>query len=338
MRPFLTTLAVLAAATSIHALAREDYLSATENFIQQYLSPNNEKVAHSINSTLFAENVTGTVDILRTSSSLELTTSPPAFSFDGRELATEYLFGFFVGQAKDATDPSPYGIPVSYKYSALMIQEPYVQASVKFGFYYPVLNTTVPVQIDIWFLFNDNLEVQQYDLVLRRAAWAFEDLAPYLTPFMAARLSLPQNTSQPTILRSYFTQKICSTALSYCNGTNQQYSSFEDCEEQLGGKDLGEWFRAGDDNLVCRNLHVPMVPLRPQVHCEHVGPSGGDMCIPRNYSQVVLDEHFPAGFLAQQPHQVSGDASSSPSSPSPPTDDDEEDGDDDEEWKRQEEE
>ncbi|WVQ77240.1 hypothetical protein IAR50_006923 [Cryptococcus sp. DSM 104548] len=309
----LALLALLATATGIHALTKEDYLNATENFVRQYLSPNNVQVADSINSTLFAENVTGTVDI--------------STNFDGRELATEYLFGFFVGQAKDATDPSPYGIPVSYTYSALMVQGPYVQASVKFGFYYPVLNTTVPVQIDIWFLFNDNLEVQQYDLVLRRAAWAFEDLAPYLTPFMAARLSLPQNTSQSDILRAYFTQKVCSTAVAYCNGTNQQYDSYQDCETQLGEKDLGEWFRAGDDNLVCRNLHVPMVPLRPSVHCEHVGPTGGDMCIPRNYTQVVLDNHFPAGFLAQQPLQVSSLDDSSSSSTGEDNDSDDE-GDD----------
>jgi hypothetical protein len=36
-----------------------------------------------------------------------------------------------------------------------------------------------------------------------------------------------------------------------------------------------------EDNLVCRHLHVPMLPLRPNVHCPHIGPSGGGMCIDR---------------------------------------------------------
>ena len=47
-----------------------------------------------------------------------------------------------------------------------------------------------------------------------------------------------------------------------------------------------------EDNLVCRHLHVPMLPLRPSVHCPHIGPTGGDMCLPR-YARVNLYPSFP---------------------------------------------
>lgn len=28
----------------------------------------------------------------------------------------------------------------------------------------------------------------------------------------------------------------------------------------------------------CRYIHRNMVPIRPNIHCAHIGPSGGDMC------------------------------------------------------------
>jgi hypothetical protein len=52
-----------------------------------------------------------------------------------------------------------------------------------------------------------------------------------------------------------------------------------------------------EDNLLCRQLHVPMVPLRPEVHCPHIGPSGGDMCIPRCVVLVRSHSSSPPSIL-----------------------------------------
>ncbi|KAK4688062.1 hypothetical protein P7C73_g2063, partial [Tremellales sp. Uapishka_1] len=68
-----------------------------------------------------------------------------------------------------------------------------------------------------------------------------------------------------------------------------------DLSTNFDGRELSTM---GENNLLCRALHTPMLPLRPAVHCPHVGPTGGDMCIARDYRQVVLDSHFPAGWLA----------------------------------------
>lgn len=56
--------------------------------------------------------------------------------------------------------------------------------------------------------------------------------------------------------------------------------------------------RSTEDNLVCRHLHVPMLPLRPSVHCPYINPTGGDMCIARDYRQVVEASRCPNGWIA----------------------------------------
>ncbi|WVW82297.1 hypothetical protein I302_104303 [Kwoniella bestiolae CBS 10118] len=268
----------------VGALSEYQVLQVVKGFADSYLAPENVEVARSINSTLFAEDVTGTADL--------------STNFDGRELSTEYLFGLFVNTAEDPDDPSPFGSPVSYNVTALLVQHNYISTSIKFQFHYPILNETVPVQIDAFMQVNEKSEIQQYDVSFRRWAWATDLLIPKLIPYMAASLNLSNETEQSAILRQYLSTKICKTAMQYCTGANEQYRNEEECMGFLNGREIGEWYRMGEDNLVCRHLHVPMLPLRPSVHCAHIGPTGGDMCIARDYQQVVMDSHFPQGWLA----------------------------------------
>ncbi|KAK8865951.1 hypothetical protein IAR55_001100 [Kwoniella newhampshirensis] len=271
---------------SISSLALSEYeaLSVLKDFADSFLAPNNARIAHSINSTLFAPDVKGTADV--------------STNFDGRELSTEYLFGLFVNTAADPTDPSIFGTPIAYNVTALVVEHQTISTSIKFEFHYPVLNQTFPIQIDAFLLINDQKQIQQYDASFRRWAWATDVIIPQLIPHMAARVSLPSTANDSTVLREYFTQKICHAAMNYCNGTNEQYDLYEHCADFLNGREVGQSYRMGEDNLACRQLHVPMVPLRPSVHCPHIGPSGGDMCIPRDYDQVVLASHFPVGWVA----------------------------------------
>ncbi|KAB2576609.1 Secreted protein [Lasiodiplodia theobromae] len=60
---------------------------------------------------------------------------------------------------------------------------------------------------------------------------------------------------------------------------NRQYSSEEECVRFLTREvRFGASHEMGLDTLLCRMVHSPMVALRPEVHCPHVGPTGGDMC------------------------------------------------------------
>ncbi|KAK0663280.1 hypothetical protein DIS24_g1463 [Lasiodiplodia hormozganensis] len=63
------------------------------------------------------------------------------------------------------------------------------------------------------------------------------------------------------------------------NRNNRQYSSEEECVRFLTREvRFGASHEMGLDTLLCRMVHSPMVALRPEVHCPHVGPTGGDMC------------------------------------------------------------
>ncbi|WWD09740.1 hypothetical protein V865_007868 [Kwoniella europaea PYCC6329] len=239
----LTILGLASAALLINGeITSKEAMDIVINFLDSYLYPKNAEVAASVNSTLFAEDVKGTVDV--------------STNFDGRELATEYLFGLFVNLAKDPTEPSPIGNPIGYEIHAAIAHGNTVFVGVKFDFYYGALNQSFPIEIDALFSINDDLQVQEYDLIFRRWAWATDLIVPRL-----------------------------------------QYANHDECLTFLNGLPLGQFYRLGENNLGCRYLHTPMLSFRPNVHCPHVGPSGGDMCVPRNYTEVVKAKHFPQGFV-----------------------------------------
>ncbi|KAL7424715.1 hypothetical protein Q5752_000399 [Cryptotrichosporon argae] len=278
----LLGLAALALVRPVAALTEYDYVDVVKRFADAMLSPANIQVVDSINSTLFAEDVYGTVDV--------------STNFDGRELSTEYLFGLFVNTAKDSA-PSLLGSPISYNVTALVVQHSMVSASVIFEFYYAILDKSWPIQIDVFFDINEQGQISQYDITFRRWAWATDTIVPEVIPYMGEALNTTSDNST-YILQQYLADVVCTAAMANCNGSNQQYESYDECHDFVLNIALGEFYRMGENNLLCRNLHVPMLPFRPSVHCPHVGPTGGDMCIDRNYTEVVLQSHFPNGWLA----------------------------------------
>lgn len=73
-----------------------------KKFLDNFIYPADVKQAQAINSTIFAENVQGRVDITRT--------------FEGRELNTEYLFGLFANLATASPGAiSLLGVPLNYE-------------------------------------------------------------------------------------------------------------------------------------------------------------------------------------------------------------------------------
>jgi hypothetical protein len=93
-----------------------------------------------------------------------------------------------------------------------------------------------------------------------------------------------------TTLKSILVQRICDTAENHCtNSGNAQYDSKSQCIEFLSQNvRLGASYEFGMNTILCRSLHQLMVPLRPNVHCSHIGPTGGDMCADdMKYEKVV---------------------------------------------------
>jgi hypothetical protein len=53
-------------------------------------------------------------------------------------------------------------------------------------------------------------------------------------------------------------------------------------------------FRWGD-NVVCREIHLILTHVRPEIHCPHVGPEGGNKvggykCVNIDYSREYFDD------------------------------------------------
>jgi hypothetical protein len=46
--------------------------------------------------------------------------------------------------------------------------------------WYPSIKVMLPIQVDVWFLINDDGEIAQFDMVYRRWRWAIEQVLPYV--------------------------------------------------------------------------------------------------------------------------------------------------------------
>ncbi|KAG9647851.1 hypothetical protein KCU95_g9871, partial [Aureobasidium melanogenum] len=111
---------------------------------------------------------------------------------------------------------------------------------------------------------------------------------------ISAHLNLSSSVDITSLLHQKLSQSICTTATTFCNGTNLQYANQTACEDYLYNKTrFGEGWEWGMDTVSCRMIHQNMVPLRPEVHCPHIGPTGGGMCADdRTYVGNLEETYF----------------------------------------------
>jgi hypothetical protein len=150
------------------------------------------------------------------------------------------------------------------------------------------LNTTVPFQIDGWFLVNDKQEVSQYELTFRHFAWAIEELTPYvhldviwmtrlirlsaLTPLMAEELG-STSTNNTEVLQQAMITSTCLQAVSACTGDNAVYQSFADCTAQSSAKSLGAWDRLAGTQFSTAEILASVIDNRQMtVSCVELLP------------------------------------------------------------------
>lgn len=84
--------------------------------------------------------------------------------------------------------------------------------------------------------------------------------------------------------------QICTSASQLCTGANVQYADTATCIADLLAKPFGSYDEIWADNVVCRSLHIRLASLRPNVHCKHVGPTGGGKCVDIGYNDAYLDD------------------------------------------------
>ncbi|KAH6983753.1 hypothetical protein EDB80DRAFT_823981 [Ilyonectria destructans] len=215
-------------------------------FWDNFLYPANLKQAKTINSTFFAENVQGRVDITR--------------NFLGRELNTEYLFGLFT----DPNSVSLLSLPVPYEITEFTANDYIAAATTVVMFNSSLFEMVVPVTIDTFIAWNERREILQYDATFR---W-FGFLLDLLIAAAARKLGAPS--------------------------PSKQYGDNAECMNFLTGSiRFGQDYELGRNTLLCRSVHQQMVPYRPEVHCPHIGPAGGGMCVDdQTYEEKALEKLF----------------------------------------------
>ena len=146
-----------------------------------------------------------------------------------------------------------------------------------------------------------------------RWQWAFDTLLTIASQKLSYVEGKPVSLAQTVAYaQNKLATSVCSTALKYCTAGLQQYQNLTQCYNFLTNKtrfgeayELGTYFKGffpveyiltwvtGRNTLLCRMVHQNMVPLRPAVHCPHIGPTGGGFCddLP-SYSDTVEANYF----------------------------------------------
>lgn len=257
-------------------------------FWEGFKYPANVQEAESINSTLFAEDVgtndpplahlansqkvLGRVDITR--------------NFVGQELNTEYLFGLF-------TDPESVtlvNLPVSYKIVKFAANDYIAAASTVINFTSTLLGIEVPITIDTFITWDEDGRITQYDATFK---W-FDYMLQSFLGYAGKKLGTSSAAETVALLTATLSKSICQIHDKHCTGANQQYDDNAACVDFLTNKTrFGQGYELGLNTLLCRSVHQQMVQYRPDVHCPHIGPSGGGMCVDdESYEDKVLEDYF----------------------------------------------
>ncbi len=175
-------------------------------------------------------------------------------------------------------------------------------------FNFTAINKIVPVDIDSWNTYNAQGQISQYDATFKWWQWTVD----YIIGEAMPQLNASTPAAAVDKLTAGLAKSICTTAQTYCKGTNQQYQSAGECYDHLTKKvRFGESYELGTppqtpkenlgtdslltgrDTLLCRSVHQNMVPFRPSVHCPHIGKTGGGYCTDdTTYTETVMRNYF----------------------------------------------
>ncbi|KAI7785265.1 hypothetical protein LA080_007549 [Diaporthe eres] len=218
----------------------------------------------AIPAGLFAEDVVGRIT--------------PIGNFSGINDTEEYFFAL-------TPDPAPptYATWTNSTVTHFVSECPEVAASVVYGKTMGV-NASVPAtyrkevstikQVGFW-QFDDDGAVLKFD------AWI-----PTLQKWWNTTHAVAHFPVNEALVRT----QLCQATQAMCTGANKQWDSVDQCVATLTQKPMGTFDNLWGDNVWCRALHVRLTPLRPDVHCAHVGPGGGGKCVDVPYNQAYFDD------------------------------------------------
>ncbi|KAJ4486168.1 hypothetical protein J3R30DRAFT_1464383 [Lentinula aciculospora] len=287
---------VLLARVSLGYKQPIDYLEALEVLGTSYANP--ASVVDGLILSLLSVDVVGRVDATTT--------------FVGQELNTEYLFGLFL-QGADENTTQLIGTPHSVTVHSSVVDPPIAAVSYTSEMVSSTVNMTVPLQIDMFIAFDDDMKIVSYDAILRRIGEFMAYTAPYLAPQIAKEPNTT-STNVTELIELQTATDVCAVSTQYCTSDNQRYESHDMCMSFMTVLPFGKSWQGGMNTGWCRYIHKNMVKYRPEVHCPHIGPTGGDMCIDRDYVQVVDTNPFNKTLLAYNSSYNAADLKGVPAS------------------------
>lgn len=127
-------------------------------------------------------------------------------------------------------------------------------------FNFTALNLILPLRIDSWNTYNAAGQISQYDATFVWWDWAVTTLFQAAAPLFKAN----STATVQTAIQQALAKSICGTATQYCNGTNVQYKSADQCYQQLTTQvRFGQpWELGASDNPTFCALHVLALPSR----------------------------------------------------------------------------
>ncbi|GAB0496358.1 hypothetical protein MMPV_007670 [Pyropia vietnamensis] len=151
---------------------------------------------------------------------------------------------------------------------------PYAFAKINLPTLSLITNATAKAShIGMW-RFDDKGLITGYDL-------NFAGLTP-------ANAALGTDYASPTVVREAIIPRLCANIEKFCNGDYRVYESAEACVRFLTPLPVT---RMEEGNIAaCRAYHAPLARFRPDVHCAHVGPSGGGKCVDKPFETMYKDD------------------------------------------------
>ena len=102
-----------------------------------------------------------------------------------------------------------------------------------------------------------------------------EDMPVDMPPAQDMPVDMPSTDPDPTC------ENYCDVVTTNCTGDDAQYESREACLsycEAVGGWEEGMKGDTSGDTIACRIYHGGVAAGAPTTHCDHAGPTGGNVC------------------------------------------------------------
>lgn len=220
----------------------------------------------------------------------------PVGTYKGLELVAEYI-AIFSGSSSSAGSTNLLGSivrPVGYSVRRLSTQGNVISATIDEYFINGFNFKQATMTIEQWFRLDPETNRVIYaDMEVQR----YEEFQAELQ--LESILTDPSNAQ---LVGQAILTPICQTAAAFCTTAQNRTQEYADANACLGFLTTQiDFFRPGElgsNTVVCRYLHAQLLPYAPDLHCPHVGPTGGGKCVDFTYASYYTDSPFPpAAFV-----------------------------------------